>query len=148
MAVGVLFFNELHELLIVKPNYKDSWSIPGGVIDENESPREACLREVKEEVGLTVKKVKLLGVDYMSPETSEYQNKSENLQFIFYGGILTQNQMRSIKLQKEELDEYKFLKLENALPLLNRNLSSRIPPCLEALKNNTAVYLEGGKLRD
>lgn len=39
MACGVLIFNEKNELLIVKNSYKDYWSIPGGVIEENESPQ-------------------------------------------------------------------------------------------------------------
>lgn len=32
-----------------------------------------------------------------------------------------------------------------ALPLLNEKLRRRLPKCLDALKNNTAVYLEDGK---
>ncbi len=55
MASGVIFFNEAGEILIVKPSYKDHWSVPGGVIDKDESPRDAALREVKEEVGLDLK---------------------------------------------------------------------------------------------
>lgn len=47
MGVGALFLNDKNEILIVKPSYKDHWSVPGGVVDENESPRQACIREVK-----------------------------------------------------------------------------------------------------
>ena len=144
MAVGVLFFNEQNELLIVKPTYKEGWSIPGGVIDENESPREACVREVKEELGIDLFSVRLLAVDYMSPAKSQYANKSENIQFIFYGGTIEGT--TAIHLPEEELSEYKFLKVEDALPLLSANLARRIPHCIEAIKTNTAVYLEGGDL--
>ena len=75
MAVGVLLFNNAEELLVVKPTYKENWSIPGGVCDENESLRETAIREVKEETNLDIKKVQLLCVDYMSRGKSEYSKK-------------------------------------------------------------------------
>ena len=138
MGVGALILNEKNELLIVKPSYKDHWSVPGGGVDENESPRNACVREVKEEIGLDIENPKFLCVDWTSP-TPE---KGESLQFIFFGGILRQEQISKIKLQPEEIAEHQFLPLEKALPLLSEKLKRRIPKCLDAMKNQTALYLE------
>lgn len=33
MATGVLFFQD-QSLLLVKPTYKDGWSIPGGIVEQ------------------------------------------------------------------------------------------------------------------
>lgn len=41
MGVGILFFYQ-NKLLILKPNYKPFWLLPGGVIDANESPLAVC----------------------------------------------------------------------------------------------------------
>ena len=141
MGVGALFFNDKNEILIVKPSYKDHWSVPGGVVDENESPRQACIREVKEELGLEIDNVEFLCVDYVSviPE------KSENLQFIFFGGKLTPERINSIKLSPDEIAEYKFTSVDEALPLLSEKLSKRISLCLTILKNNKGLYLEDSK---
>ena len=53
-SAAVLIENEQGELLIVKAGYKDHWSLPGGIVDAGESPLEAAVREVKEEVDIQV----------------------------------------------------------------------------------------------
>jgi len=140
MGVGCLFFNENGELLIVKPSYKDHWSIPGGVIEENESPLKTCVREVEEEIGIDLKSPKFLCVDY-----SSNSGKGESLQFIFYGKILNQEEIENIKLAEGELLEYKFLRFEEALPILNEKLVKRLQECIEAIKNKQPIYLEDGE---
>lgn len=41
---------------------KGKWTLPSGFIEMGESPEECCLRELKEEAGLTGTIVKLIGV--------------------------------------------------------------------------------------
>jgi NADH pyrophosphatase NudC (nudix superfamily) len=43
--------------------FKDWWDCIGGFIEEGESPQEAAARETKEETGLDIKLVKILGAD-------------------------------------------------------------------------------------
>ena len=141
MGSGALFLNDRNEIIFVKPTYKDYWSLPGGVVDENESPRQACIRELKEELGLEIKNVEFLCVDYVAT-TPE---KDENLQFIFFGGKLTPEQISSIKLPSNEIAEYKFMNVEEASPLLNAKLRKRIPECLTTLKEKSGIYLENSQ---
>lgn len=140
MGAGVLVFNKDKELLILKPSYQTHWSIPGGVVEKNESPRNACIRETEEEVGLNLKisQVKLLCVDFISSS----EEKSENLQFIFYGGILKKEQIKKLKILPEEIEEFKFLQVSEALSLFGVKLRKRIIKSIEALENKTALYLE------
>lgn len=138
MGTGALFLNDKDKILIVKPSYKDHWSIPGGVVDENESPRQACIREVKEELGLDISEVTFLCVAYVSA----ISEKIENLQFIFFGGRLSSNQINAIKLPSDEITEYKFVGINEALVLLSEKAGERIRKCLNALKNERGLYLE------
>ncbi len=44
-----------------KAPYKGWWDLVGGFLDEKETPKQCMIREAKEETGLTVKPVKILG---------------------------------------------------------------------------------------
>jgi ADP-ribose pyrophosphatase YjhB (NUDIX family) len=44
-------------------HHSGSWTLPGGGIDHGESPRQAVVREAREETGLSVEVGALLGVD-------------------------------------------------------------------------------------
>jgi ADP-ribose pyrophosphatase YjhB (NUDIX family) len=138
MSAGALLFNEREELLIVKPTYKDHWLIPGGSVEENESPGEGCLREVREEIGIAIKGLRLLCMDYVPA----HEEKTEGLHFIFYGGIVSE---KDITLAKDELSEYRFLEVSDAIPFLGRNFGKRLPKCIAALKQGVMIYLEHGE---
>lgn len=138
VGTAVLFFNTDNELLIVKPDYKDCWLVPGGATDEDESPLHCAVREVNEEIALNIPELKLVGIYY----GSAHGFYSDSLKFIFYGGILTNDQIKHIKIQKNEITDCKFIKIEEALPLLSDSLQKSIPQSLIALKNNTVVYIE------
>jgi 8-oxo-dGTP diphosphatase len=99
MSSGALILNEEGNVLIVKPSYKDHWSIAGGVVEKNESPKVACIREVEEEIGLDIKAAKFLCLGYI-PGIDE---KDESLQFIFFGGMLNKKQINKIKIDGKEI---------------------------------------------
>ncbi|MBI2674309.1 MAG: NUDIX hydrolase [Candidatus Yanofskybacteria bacterium] len=141
MASGVLMFNDSNELLLVKPSYKDHWSIPGGVVDNNESPREASTRETKEEVNIELEDLKFLCVEYTR------KVGDEDLFFLFYGGKLTPEQIKNIKTDPDEVSEFKFAKIEEALKLIGESkiLSKILSKYPEILKNNSPMYLENGE---
>lgn len=143
MSAGALFLDEQSRILIVKAKYKNHWSLVGGVVDENESPLVACKREILEEIGITVKELRFLCVDYLS-KTDE---KNECLHFIFYGGRLNKDNQRQVTLKSDELDEYAFLPVEKVLLLVSAGQRRRLPLCLEAITNETGYYLEDGQVK-
>jgi len=50
-------------------DYKDGWEIPGGKLEDGESPQECIVREIREELATEVKAEKILGVvDYDYPD--------------------------------------------------------------------------------
>ena len=135
-GAAAIFLDVEGGLLIVKSPYKDYWTFPGGSINANESPLEACIRELEEEIGITEVTLKFVCLDYQRSESDD------SYQFIFYGGVLTDLQLSQIKLQADEIAAYKFVPIAEAQELLAMSSAKRILKCLEAMKSNTAIYLE------
>lgn len=81
----VLFRNELDEILLVEPTYKDDWELPGGVTEPLETPREGAEREVLEELGIEVRLGDPVLVDWLPP----CEGWSDALEFLYDGGTLS-----------------------------------------------------------
>lgn len=91
-AAGALFVDDEGRVLIVEPTYKPRWEIPGGRVERGETPRAACLRELREELGLDLPLGRLLVVDW-APNV-----RDEHVRFVFDGGTLTDEQLDAIDL--------------------------------------------------
>ncbi len=138
ISSGILFFDERGHLLVVNPTYKETWEIPGGVVEKNESPREAVIREIHEELGLICSPQRLLCVDW----SAETETRTESLQFIFLGPLLTESMIAAIKLPWEELSAFAILPPQQAVKRLNKKLRRRVHHCLTVLEDHETLYLE------
>ncbi len=126
----------------MQPTYRDHWSIPGAVVEDHESPRQACAREVREEIGLDAPVGRLLTLDYTSLATGS----RESLQFLFDGGVLDADDIERITLPPAELRAFRFAPITEAVAALNPRLARRLPHALRALESGRAVPLEDGRM--
>jgi 8-oxo-dGTP diphosphatase len=64
IGVGAIIIENARVVLVKRahPPLQAQWSIPGGVLEVGELVREAAVREAREETGLIVEAVELLGV--------------------------------------------------------------------------------------
>jgi diadenosine tetraphosphate (Ap4A) HIT family hydrolase/8-oxo-dGTP pyrophosphatase MutT (NUDIX family) len=138
MGAGVIFSDAEGRVLIVKPTYKDYWEIPGGAVEDDESPAQACRREVGEELGIEIESGRLLCVDYNS-STDVYL---ESLMFVFDGGRLSEEQVADISLDQNELSEWRFVGRSEALELLGYRVSSRLRTVWGTSDPMDVAYLE------
>jgi 8-oxo-dGTP diphosphatase len=139
---GAVIFDERGRLLIANPTYKAHWTIPGGIMEaDGETPWEACRREVREEVGLTVEDGHLAAVDFLRPRAAK-PDKPGGMRFLFDCGALPDAVLDTITLQVEELSEYRLVDVDEALTLLSGPLRRRVGAALAA---KACVYLEDGR---
>jgi ADP-ribose pyrophosphatase YjhB (NUDIX family) len=138
IGAGCLFFNSEGQVMLVKPTYKPTWEIPGGVTEKNESPKRCCQREVNEELGLDRDIGRLLVVDY----NSERGERTESLMFIFYGGTLTLSEIETIRLNYEELSEFRFFHAEKLPVDMLDILRNRVLAAWRQVEKDNGIYLE------
>jgi len=65
-GVAAIISNGEGKILLQRRSDNGLWGLPGGSVEIGESVRDAIVREVKEETGLTVEVVRLIGV-YSDP---------------------------------------------------------------------------------
>lgn len=83
--------------------YPEYWDIPGGLAEYGELPREAVIRETKEEVGLSIIPTKVIHED-------SNLDKGKDLVFIRLVYLCELNdEIENIKLQIEEHSEYRLI---------------------------------------
>ena len=136
MGSGVIIRNVKGEILVLKTTYKDHWEIPGGVVEENESPKQTSEREALEELGLAVNISSCLVIHYRS--VSDEQD--ENIMFVFDGGVMADNV--KLQLNNKEISEAKFVSFQAAVPLVGARIASRLPYCEQAIRDKKTIYLE------
>jgi 8-oxo-dGTP diphosphatase len=138
-SVGALIFDPAGRLLVLKPNYKKGWTIPGGRIDpDGESPWDACQRETREECGVEVTSGRLVCVDFRRPKPS----RPGGVRLLFDCGTLTDEQLSTIRLQSDEIDDYRFAELAEAIELLSGPIRRRVAAAVGAKR---CLYLEDGR---
>lgn len=138
MAAGVLFLNGKDEILLVHPTYKPRWEIPGGITEDDESPRACARREVMEEIGLEREIGRLLVVDY----NVRVGVKTESLMFVFDGGVLEEADLASLRLQAEELDRFAFFPVDALPEAMSDTLRRRVQRAYAERNHPADTYLE------
>ena len=133
LAAGALITDPAGRALLVKPNYRDHWTVPGGICEHGEPPHAGCAREVAEEIGLTW----CPGRCWRSTGRSRSAaTQRPIMHFLFDGGTLDGGS--GIVLQREELDDFRFTD--------PADLAGYLPPHIEA-RVRARASRAGGRAR-
>ena len=134
-AAGVIFFDGDWKILLLEPTYKNDWEIPGGIIEDSESPKECCEREVLEELWLEKEVGKLLCLEYQREADDSYM-------FVFDGWVLSEEEIKDIKLQDSEIKSFGFYDLQDIENKVLKKMFVRIGKSIEARKKERWAYYE------
>jgi 8-oxo-dGTP diphosphatase len=135
-AAAALITDTAGQVLLVKPNYRDHWTLPGGICEHAEPPHVACAREVLEEIGLDLPIGRLLVVGWSAPDGDR---PNPIMHFVFDGGTLAGP--GGIVLQEEELDDYRFTSPAEVAAFLPPLITARLQAALAARASGAAIYL-------
>jgi 8-oxo-dGTP diphosphatase len=135
-TAAALFTDLAGRVLLVKPNYRDHWSLAGGILEHGEPPHVGCRREVAEELGIDIEPGPLLVVGWAGPDGTR---PKPIVHFVFDGGVLTDD--IPIRLQESELDDYRFVDAGDLAYYLPPVISARVAAALRSRGTGAAVYL-------
>lgn len=114
-SAGVILFREkngIREYLLLKYTFRTIfWSFSKGIIEKNETPLEAALREAKEETGL--EKIKIIpGFEEKTSFFKQVEGKRVYKEVIWFLGKVFDNSDGKVS---EEHEELKWFPTEEAL---------------------------------
>ena len=104
------------------------------------TPHDACVRELHEELGLTVKPGALLVVDWAPPEG---RRPRAIISLTFDCGEIPAD--ADITMDAGELDAWAFLAPDEAVTRLPANVAPRVTAALRARTRGETTYLAGGR---
>ncbi|WP_280385322.1 NUDIX hydrolase [Nocardia wallacei] len=141
VGADALIFDDSGRLLLVDPNYKPYWDLPGGMAEDNEPPDHAVRRELGEELGIQLTTgLTLLCIDWVSP----HGVWDDSLMFIF-DAQLTPEQITQLHITDHELDAFEFCTLDQASQRLKPYVWARVASALEARASGHVAYLHDGR---
>ena len=114
IAVAVIFIeNSNHEFLIQKTSKEKGgeFSSTGGHITHNETPMSTIIREVEEELGITLTKEEIKDLGFIKYDMP--------LRYLFY--VKKDINLESIKIRQEEVDYVEYKRVDEIEKLINTN---------------------------
>jgi 8-oxo-dGTP diphosphatase len=144
VSADVVICDSEKRILLVNPNYKPDWDVPGGMADANEAPDVAARRELKEELSLEITVGRLLVVDWVSP----HGQWDDLLSLVFDCAPLSEDQISGISFQDGEISAFEFCDREQAATRLRPYVWRRISAALEARDRGHTFYLTDGHRLD
>jgi phosphopantetheine--protein transferase-like protein len=141
-AAGALLWDGAGRLLVVEPTYRPGWTLPGGTVDAGESPRQACEREITEELGLRRRVGRLLAVEWLRGD----EVRGEQQLFLFDGGVLSEAEVGAIKLPADELGAFAFVAPDEAVARLGPPEAARRLAAVLVAPAGAVLWMDDGAI--
>ncbi|MFJ4691266.1 NUDIX domain-containing protein [Streptomyces sp. NPDC088766] len=141
-GAATLFRDARGRVLLVEPNYRAGWVLPGGTIEsgDGETPRQGARRETLEEIGLDREPGRLLAVDWV-----QGRDRPPLVAYVYDGGVLDEEDLKAIRLQEEELLSWRLVPREEITDHLLGTLGHRVLAALDVLADGSGTAeLENG----
>ena len=128
LGATTLVFNEKKEILLNLRTDTNTWSIPGGSMELNETIEDTAIRELKEEAGINATDLELVTILSGNEYYFEYPNGDKLCTVIVLFKVL--NYTGNIKVADNESKQLKFFTLDN-LPIME----SRAKAIIDKINN-------------
>ncbi|MFJ6798096.1 NUDIX domain-containing protein [Streptomyces sp. NPDC091268] len=112
------------------------WGLPGGTVEAGtEVPRQAAVREIAEEIGLSCAPGRLLALDWINRSDGQ----QPRIVHVFEGGLLERERLEGIRLDTAELAEWRMCTPAEAEALLSEPSWGQLAAALAVLSHDGEV---------
>ncbi|MFI6687975.1 NUDIX hydrolase [Streptomyces sp. NPDC050485] len=147
-GTSVLITDPLGQVLVQHVDYRDTCLLPGGAVDEGESPAHTAARELMEELGVAARVDRCLAVDWVSPDSVSAPAAMRfpgEILHVFDGGTWDDARIGEIRLPPSEVTAIEFVEPAQLPDLLSPLDARRALSALRARINaGGTVLLENG----
>ncbi|MFZ3474053.1 NUDIX domain-containing protein [Streptomyces sp. 4.24] len=140
MAATGVVLDPHGRVLVLTTSYKEELELPGGNVEDTETPEEGLARELKEELDLSVPVGRLLAVDSRPPGPL---GRSLVIH-VHLVGPLTSAEAAALSFPDGEITEARWLTPEEAYGTLHPRKASRLRAALAALYAGSLAHLIEG----
>lgn len=123
VAAAVICRDEQGRLLVVFDTFRGRWTIPGGLVDADESPIDAAVREAREEAGVDVTAGRLLGV---------FAHPMPDRVHLVYEATPVRPTPNPVPLHPHEVSEVRWVSLDEVDDLMDAHMRRKLRECLTA----------------
>jgi ADP-ribose pyrophosphatase YjhB (NUDIX family) len=124
---------------MLRLTYTNYWDIPGGYVEPGESPRAACIREIREELGIQPPIGRLLVVDWAPAD-----DEGDKVLYVFDGGTLSADDLDQVAFTDGEASQLQHVAPAQLHVVTPLRLVRRLHTALNAKRENRTVYAEHG----
>ena len=132
-----LLYDERGRILLCELTYKREWDLPGGVVEPDESPADALVRELHEELGIEAKPTGLRTVNWLPA----WAGWDDAIVLVFDLGVVDASLTSSMRLQRTEIKGVHWC---DAATVRERATAVTIE-LLDALDAGAPAYREHGR---
>lgn len=131
-------------VLLVKPVYRGHWIGPGGTVEDGETGRDACSRELAEELGLVRQVGRLLVVDWVLATTNPDWDRA-HISFVFDAGRVEESELHRAA---NELEAAQFFASSDLDSVMRPAQAARMRAACRAAATGSTIFLESGASTD
>ncbi len=139
IAQGLLR-NPAGEVLLCELSYKAEWDLPGGVVDPGEPPAVCVVREIEEELGLSLEAGGLVAVNWLPP----WRGWDDAHLFLFDLGVF-EGELDPSRFLPREIAGAHWVRPEDAATHV-APYTARMLEVVAAADPGTTLYLENSEL--
>jgi 8-oxo-dGTP pyrophosphatase MutT (NUDIX family) len=92
-GAGALITCPAGRVVMYDVTYRDYLEVPGGAVEEDESPPAACARECWEELGIDIEVGRLLVLDHQT----DGGEKGNSVMFVYDGGVIEESALCRVR---------------------------------------------------